>query len=256
MRELDLYKLEKDIYIIEGTPFLYIRSHSALVLGDLHLGQEEGIFNHPKNTVSFMSTSSKLIIDLLYSLVSELKVSKIIINGDIKHSSKNLLKQEMTELRYLFSNSISKKIDIQLIRGNHDEYLDQALTRINPPNVKISDFVRLENNDRSIYIFHGHKDMSIDTDIVVLSHEHPAYTLRSVNGTKAKLQAFVQIFTDVQGIIILPSANHISSGVPIKSNHRFNSPYLLNKQRKFKTMHLYPFDPITGVLPLPPILFE
>lgn len=256
MKELDLYKLEKDIYIIGGTPFLYIRSHSAIVLGDLHLGQEAGIFNHPANKVSFLSPSSKLIIDLLYSYVSKLNISTIIVNGDIKHSSKDLLSQEVVELRYLFSNPVSENLEIKLIRGNHDGYLDIALKGINLSNTKISDFVGLESSERTIYIFHGHEDRSIDADIVILSHEHPAYIMRSVNGAKAKLQAFVQIFTDVQGIIILPSANHISSGVPIRNNHRFNSPFLANKKREFKTMHLYPFDPIIGVLPLPPLLFE
>ena len=256
MKELDLYKIEKDIYIIEGTPILYIRSHSALILGDLHLGQEAGIFNHSPNTAPFMSTSSKMIIDQLFYYVSKLKILKIIINGDIKHSSKTLLRQEIIELRYLFSNSISEKIDIQLIRGNHDEYLDIALKGINPPHIKILNSVIIEGSERSIYIFHGHDDRTIDDDIVILSHEHPAYILKSLNGAKAKLQAFVQVFTDTQGIIILPSANHISSGVPIRNNHRFNSPFLKNNKRKFKTMHIYPFDPLTGVLPLPPILFK
>ena len=256
MKEIDLYKLEKEIYIIEGTPFLYIRSHSVLVLGDLHLGQEAGIFNHSGNEVSFVSLASKSIIDLLFSYVSYLKISKIIINGDIKHNSKNLLKQEMVELRYLFTRSKSENIEIHLIRGNHDEYLDLALSVINPTNIKITDFVSIATPDKRIFIFHGHLDRSIDADIVVLSHEHPAYTLRSVNGAKAKLQAFVQIFTEEQGIIILPSANPISLGVPIKRNHQFNSPYLNNQRANFKIMHLYPFDPKTGVLPMPPILFD
>lgn len=245
---LKLHNLTEDISILNGTPFLYIKSIQTLVLGDLHLGQETSLFQKNSDSISRACINLRNLIEYV---MSNVKIHLIIFNGDIKHKTNGINSQEISELQYLLKIGEIQKIQCILIRGNHDRLLKFASRKILPDYCSIVDDYSIKN----FYFHHGHDETVNDnkSDIIILSHEHPAYILK-VNLARMKLPAFVTLKTNNNKfVIILPAASEISTGsnIPL-STSSFLSPYL-RKNAIINTMQIIPFDPSTGILPLPPI---
>ncbi|MCH8908817.1 MAG: metallophosphoesterase, partial [Candidatus Heimdallarchaeota archaeon] len=183
--------------------------------------------------------------------ICSLDVDILIFNGDIKHSTNKINKQELIELKYLYEEPVVTKIRSVIIKGNHDKLLKLSLRKVEIP-------IEVVENELKIgrYLFtHGHMEPQNTFDILVLSHEHPSFVLQGSVRERVKLPAFVTMQTeDRRNVIILPAANSISSGVnfPPKTKNGFLSPYL-KRNAKLKTMRIFPFDYSTGVLPIPPI---
>ncbi len=247
-----LFVLTNDISIINGTPFLYIKSIKALILGDIHFGQEAALLNFKETSVSKSCIGIRKIVE---EILGRIDVEMIILNGDIKHNTYFISKQEFNEIEYFFKSDLISKTKCIMIRGNHDRLLKFLIRKTLDRKLEIQDEISLSD----YFIHHGHLLREPgDNGTIIISHEHPAYTFRGVDYGRVKLPAFVKLKTsDNKQIIIIPATNKISTGIsfpPNKSND-FLSPYLREKVT-IKRMQIYPFDPITGVLPLPPIDFQ
>lgn len=253
----DLFLLSEEIYLISGTPFLFINElknkRKYLILGDIHFGQEDRISN---GYSSIISNSTAQLVTLLVSRVKQLGITDIIFNGDIKHNTRSISQQEHQEFKYLFNNESLMGVRKHLIKGNHDEFTDIFLKNNGFEMLPLSDKLEIKRLNYNIVIFHGHEEHSFDqSDILIVSHEHPAYILRGNNGEKLKRPAFVKLRPqECAFIVIVPAANNISTGVsyPIPIE-KFLSPTL--RKLNYKTMQIYPFDENLGVLPLPEIKY-
>ncbi|MCC6053165.1 MAG: metallophosphoesterase, partial [Desulfurococcaceae archaeon] len=84
-----------DLNIVVSTPFIYIEESRTLVLSDLHLGFEEassrGLSYSLRGSGGYMAVYLPRIqlrrtLSMLSSVLSELSVSRVVINGDLKHA--------------------------------------------------------------------------------------------------------------------------------------------------------------------------
>ena len=120
-----------------------------LVVSDLHLGYEYSL-----NDVEVVDYSFN-IIHAIRDLLDEHGLSKLIINGDIKHPLFN-------EMQHRIQTYLSELSDytVILIRGNHDSLL----------KLKMVDFFVVGDTT----VTHGHKLIPINTPNLLLAHTHPA----------------------------------------------------------------------------------
>jgi uncharacterized protein len=186
----------------------------TLIIGDLHLGlenylQEQGVFV-PRNHYSD-------ILKEIKELVEELRPSRIVINGDLKHNFGGVSKEEWKTVFDLISYLESEFDEIILIRGNHDNFLESMLK-----NYSIHDYFVLNK----VLITHGHKDVCVDFDTIILSHEHPAIELR--DGARVeKYKCFLKGKLKDKTVIVIPSFSNITPGINVLIEKPM-SPYLTN----------------------------
>ncbi len=252
---MDLFPLTANVSIIEGKPFLYLNNQSALVLGDVHVGHESIILGDDINQVT--PFTKKLRKDLS-DTISSLSIKHVIFNGDIKHLSYGVTKQERTELKFLLEE-LSSVCNVILIKGNHDRFLKFALTNDIRSMVEIMNHI--EFNDT--LVCHGDRDLTLKSEwkTIILSHEHPSFVFKGSVGEQIKLQAFV-LFKGLldamdRDFVILPAVSALAGGVPFPPRHRheFLSPMLKRLESKI-SVSIYPFDEMTGVIPLPNVMVE
>lgn len=166
------------------------------VLGDLHLGYEraledEGMYVPRINTDSIRSSLNRIF--------SKYEPKRVVLLGDIKHDfrrSKFEARQEVTTIM----NMLSEAAETVVVRGNHDNFLQNTLSGLGMMVVDHVDMAgfRLE---------HGHVDSGIRP--VIIGHEHPSVRIPGISGGM-KLQCFVH--ARKEGVIVLPPFSPFSSG--------------------------------------------
>ncbi|MEM0200824.1 MAG: metallophosphoesterase [Candidatus Micrarchaeaceae archaeon] len=201
--------LDKNVEIIEGLPVIYIKSLSAIVCSDLHLGYE-GVFADsgtflPKRNLSH-------IMKILKIAKEKTNANTLIITGDIKNDFSKVHTEELNEYFDLISYiKLKLKIeDIKIIKGNHDNFIDS----INKDNVKIySKEAKLAD---FIFIHGSELPQSKKFDFLIMGHIHPSLFLISDTGKKEKLKCF--LFgknKNNQKILVIPAMSYFSEGLSV-----------------------------------------
>ena len=213
------------IYVVPGTPVLYISAFNAIVFSDLHLGFEEAAargLDYSSSKTSYVvgmfipRIQLRRIVETLDRVFEILSPNKVIINGDIKHAFDRLLKQERQEVKKLLDYLVDKGVeDIVLIRGNHDNYLPIVLRDY---GLELHLKYELITSNYSMLITHGHLDIDIsDYDLVVIGHEHPS--LRCLGSLRSP--AFLKIPFKNNGekyIVCLPAIGPYHPGTQVSLN--------------------------------------
>lgn len=174
--------VDTGLYVVAGTPFLYIPQHKMLVMADLHLGFEEaasrGLTYSLRGSSSYAGVFLPRIqlrraIEYLVKASSVLDIDRVVVNGDLKHAFDRLLRQERDEVVEFVTWLREKGIrEVEVVRGNHDNYLKPVLRRL---NVELVNSIEVTADSRRILIVHGHEDVDVaGRDIVVIGHEHPS----------------------------------------------------------------------------------
>lgn len=238
-----------DVSIIEGTPFLYIKSLQSIVLGDLHLGHQDAL-------VSSGSRSQSIDIERVLRLLDEvfqckINITTVILNGDIKHKTRGILKQEVEDIRLLVEWVVRNELNLISIKGNHDRLLEPILNSMTKGR---ESFLFKEIYKDNGYLFvHGDRDI-LEQELkgihtIILSHEHPSYVMRGIVGESVKLNAFVTLQGLERKVVILPATGYFTVGTkfPLKNRDRFLSPFL-QKHANLSSQKIYPYDEDMGVL--------
>ncbi len=243
---MHLFPLGNSISIVEGTPMLFLEKYGALVLGDMHLGQESQIIGSDLKSVSPLTKELKSSI---LAVIDKYSIEQVIINGDIKHLSKGYTVQEKREFEFLLK-PISEQVKLVLVKGNHDRFIKLVLNR--SIDVELVDFIEFGE----IFIFHGDRKLIPPkcSEVTILSHEHPSYILTGSVGERVKLPAFARIISEGGQFLVLPATSPLSSGVSFPPS-QFLSPILKDLTRPFQ-IDLFPFDKEVGILPIPRLLVE
>lgn len=193
-----------EIEVLPGTKIsrhhaLFLEDESLLVIADLHLGYEGALL---EQGVSIPRFQKDVMMERLKRLLERYKPSTILINGDFKHEfSKNLV-QEWQEVNE-FLDFIMSQADVELTRGNHDNFLKTILSK---RGLEIPMDIRLGN-----YTFaHGHKDVNWD-NMLVIGHEHPSLGLRDEIGATAKIPCFLV----TPNTIVLPAFSPLALGTDV-----------------------------------------
>ena len=155
---------------VHGSPALFLKEESALIMSDLHYGVEaemlrSGVWVPNRST----SRTEKIL-----KLIKENKAKKLILLGDVKHQVPHNSKQQRTDLEQFFM-AVTRIVDVEIVPGNHDG----GLADIAPDNVKFHESVGCTMGN--IGLSHGHAWPSqevMNSEILVMGHEHPAFSFR------------------------------------------------------------------------------
>jgi len=201
---------------------LYLVKEKILVISDIHMGFEESL-----NEEGFLIPrfQFKETVDRLKKILDSVKVSEIVINGDLKHEFGKI---SDTEWRYTiqlldFLLTYSKKII--LVRGNHDTILGPIAYK---KGIKIVNYYEVDD----FLICHGDKIINSDCKNVIIGHEHPAISLRN-SGREEIFKCFLEGKFENKKIIVMPSFNLITEGINILKE-KLLSPYLKKSLDNFK----------------------
>lgn len=161
---------------------LVIADYETLVISDTHFGYEtekKGMLLPAKNMELIMYEIEEICKS---AKENNLKLSRIILNGDAKHSFGKPTKQEWRELTR-FVEFLKKRFDdIVVIKGNHDVGIEKVCEKIG---------IKLKQREKigKCEIFHGDvmpEMLSKDTEVLVLGHEHPSISFPERPGENYK----------------------------------------------------------------------
>ena len=203
-------KLSKNVEILDGLPVIRIRSLSAIVCTDLHLGYE-GVM--ADNGTFLPKVNLKKIKDTLKIAEEITGAKRIIVDGDIKNEFSKVHVEEFNEFRefveYLKGDLGVK--EITLIKGNHDNFID----RLKEP-LKIT-VHRQETLIDDFLFFHGEEaPMSKGGELLIMGHVHPAISVPNGIGKFEKLKCFLYgDLKDGRKQLVLPAMNYFADGVSV-----------------------------------------
>lgn len=215
------------LYLVVGSPFIYIENSGTLVMADLHFGFEEAasrglIYSLRKSSgyyaIFVPRIQFKKTISLLEKTLDKLKVKRVIVNGDLKHAFDRLLRQEKDEVLGLINFLRDKGVkDIVVIRGNHDNFIKPILRKL---DVEFINSISTVVDTKRVLITHGHEDVdSFDHDLIIIGHEHPSLKCFDTY----RFPCFMKIPLDnKRSIIVMPATSPYHPGVvvnPIPSEY-------------------------------------
>ena len=208
--------LDENIELIDGKPLAYLKDLKALVLSDLHLGYEgmmskEGVLIPPVNL--------KRIIEMVSEAMAGRDVKSLIIDGDIKNEFSTVEQAEFNELYDLIMFARSKKLDMILIKGNHDNFVERYKE---PFKLKV---YRQEARIGRYLFFHGEEMPSAverSAEFLVMGHEHPAVGIYDSIGKQEKLKCFLYGKYKRRRLLILPAANFFAGGTAVNIEPKGN----------------------------------
>ncbi len=195
--------------VIDRDHALYLKKSRTVVIADLHLGYEGALH---EEGISIPRFQKGIMMDRIERIVGKYNPKKLIINGDFKHEFSRNLSQEWDDVNDVL-NMLVDKVNIELIRGNHDNYLLTILAK--------KDLGMVEKTEsQGMTITHGHKDI-IWEGTLIIGHEHPSLLLRDEIGASIKRPCFL-----VSGrTIVLPAFSPLATGTNVTSM-KFISPPL------------------------------
>jgi len=209
------------IRFITDCPAVFIPEKKALVIAELHLGLEYELYKSgvtiPPQGERFRETVDKLI--------EQIKAKTLIIVGDIKHKVPGSTIREDKEIPK-FLNSLKEKIKIVLVKGNHDDQIEEII----PQGVKVYSSRGLKLGKYGF--FHGHAWPSkklMDCNYLFMAHIHPAIEFKDMFGYRSVLHVWLKGQLNKELIkkkfkikktgklitIVLPTFNNILGGVAV-----------------------------------------
>lgn len=203
---------------------IYLSDINALVVADLHLGYEQALM---EQGIYLPAYQLKEIKKLFRIMIESVGPGRVIILGDVKHEFGGVLRQEWREAIELLTFLKELGVAVEIVRGNHDNFLIPILRRLGVP---LHDPHLREGR----YLFiHGHKLPSLeayteDTKVILMGHEHPAVVVRDDLGIKIKFKCYLVGKMDSKDLIVLPAMSPLMPGTEINTedHRRLLSPIL------------------------------
>ena len=195
---------------------LWLTTEKILIVNDLHLGYEEAL--HRKG-ILVPKFQLQEIIKEMESIISQVKPTKIIVNGDLKHEFGTVLKQEWKEVLLFLDFCLRNCKEVIIIQGNHDPI-------IGPIAQKRGITILQEYKMGNTIIVHGDKIIPTNAKRLIIGHEHPAITIWE-GRKKEKYKCFLKGKWKGKELIAVPSFNPLLEGTDILKEQLL-SPFLEN----------------------------
>ncbi|MBI5253963.1 MAG: metallophosphoesterase [Euryarchaeota archaeon] len=207
-----------------------IYSEKALVLGehmiiaDLHLGVEHEFSERGM----LIQSQLKKMKDKIAELLKISGAKKLIILGDLKHNIPKISWQEYAEIPR-FIDSLSKRAELILIKGNHDGNLEKLL-----PEFKI---LKKFSIGREALLMHGHAgENELDYNYIIMGHNHPCIDFKDEFGRSIRESAWIRAkfaqkarklykLKKNPDIIIMPAFNDLLYGTPFNAKANLLGPF-------------------------------
>lgn len=180
-----------------------------LVIGDLHLGYDDG---SELGSIINKSVSNQIFLDFDQIFEKIGVIDKVILLGDLKNEFSLISQNERMDIVNLIDHLEKHCNNIIIIKGNHDNYLENLTSK---RNIIVKDYYIFEK-----YCFlHGDRDfIEIYNKKIaywIMGHLHPAIKLKE--GSKVeKYKCFLEGKYNSKNIIILPSFIEINDGIDIR----------------------------------------
>jgi putative SbcD/Mre11-related phosphoesterase len=230
--------IAKGINAAKDIPGLIIKRHSALVIGDMHIGLENKLSIHG---IHFSKSATRMGAEIK-NACKKYNCSDIIFLGDIKESIGNPDKEEYAELN-LFFNELSD-YSIRIVKGNHDANISRVLNNINK-NFAINNEILLGR----YAFFHGNSWPSAEAmhaDVIFCAHGHFAIERNSI---KEKIFIDAKIgkganrkysnFNKKARLVMLPAFSNLISGTKISNVPPRGIPLLKNNVFNWSTADVF-----------------
>ena len=201
-------RLTSDIELLDGLPIIHIKSLGALVCADMHLGYE-GVM--AKKGALLPKVNLKSITEMLAAAVEKTKAKQIIVDGDIKNEFSTVDQEEFNELYDLIQFAKGKRVQLVLIKGNHDNFVE----RYKEPFKLVVH--RQEAKIGKYLFFHG-EELPVETkgvEMMIMGHEHPSIGIYSAVGTKEKVRCFLLGSYRRIPLLVLPAINYYAAGTDV-----------------------------------------
>jgi len=221
---------------------LYVEELGALLVADLHLGYEEalseqGVFLPPVQLAEIKET--------LEAMVREVGAGRLILLGDVKHEFGDVTRlewRETLELLEFLTRDLGLRVEV--VRGNHDNYLIPILKRLGIP---LHDPYLLE---AGWLLYHGHKPLPVEAytekvSNVALGHEHPALLLRDELGARVKLKALLAGEHAGKKVYVLPAVSPLMPGTEVNVEREPLTPLL--RETGLDSFRVYAVDMEAGI---------
>jgi hypothetical protein len=208
---------------------LWLPRDRVLAISDLHLGYEGAM---QEAGVAIPRRQKGVMLERLGRLLDRYAPEKVIVDGDFKHEFSRNLEEEWKDVQDVLDFLYKRTVPV-LVRGNHDNYLMQILSK------KGLDLHRKYEAGGFTFV-HGHDDPGVSGPLV-LGHEHPAVKLRDDLGATFSLPAFV-VDPD---LILLPAFSPLALGVDVTEQPKM-SPLL--RDRDLSDARVYAIDDGEGLM--------
>lgn len=210
-----------DSFKIFGTEIINnsLKIDDYLIISDLHLGYESSLNNQG---LMIPQHQFEKLIDNITRIQEKAGAENIILNGDIKHSFSNISKQEWNEVLDLVDYLSDIFIEIRVIKGNHDNYLQNILSK---RDIVLEKEIVLDN----YLIVHGDKipeKINSGVDTIIIGHEHPCIGIRNQERVEM-VKAFLKGGWNDYNLLIMPSFTQISYGSDVL-HEKSISPFINN----------------------------
>lgn len=204
-------KLDENINFLGKCLLAEEKGKKILVIGDLHLGQEEvmnrtGVFV----TRSMFGEMIRELNKVFSKIGGNKEIDEVVLLGDVKHDFGVILKQEWKDVSGLFDYLEERAKKIIIVKGNHDGIIE-PLSR--ERGISVVDYYIING----IAFLHGDKNFKEIFDkkvkMWIIGHGHPAIKLRDKEGVKVeKYKCFLIGKFKGKEIVIVPSFSEVSIG--------------------------------------------
>ena len=215
-------RLNRDVELLDGLPIAYIRSIGALVLSDLHLGYESHM---AKRGVFIPKANLNKILGELETALGIKRAKQMIIVGDIKNDFSTVGDDEFNELYEMIQFCKKRKVELVLVKGNHDNFIDRYK---DPFRIKV---LSGEGRVGDYLFFHGDRVPRISGQEAAhadLGHEHPSIGIVKPIGRTERLRCFLSGTYKGIDLLILPAISYfaVGSDINLQGKERLMSPIL------------------------------
>ena len=211
---------------------LYLEA--TLIIADVHIGYEEVLNKQGILVPRLQFNEIVKRMEKIFSELSNKKLDKIIINGDLKHEFGTISEQEWRNTLKFLDLLARHCKEIILIKGNHDAILGPIAKK---RNVKVIDNCVIGSaNKNKIFISHGdkipEKALLKGISTIIIGHEHPAVSLK--DGPRIETyKCFLKGKYKGKNLIVQPSFNTIMQGTNILRD-KILSPFLNQNLNNFE----------------------
>jgi hypothetical protein len=194
------------------TPQKAVLMGKVAIIADLHLGIEQSMPGSiPRLQIGEIVKDIQKIFELY-------GVKRLIIAGDMKHEFSKNLPYEWDDVEFFVEKLRSKFGDevIEVVRGNHDNYLATILAKY---NISLPDYAIVDG----WAVTHGHSQITASK--IIMGHEHPSIKIRASSYTYT-FPCYLRAKNEEREIIVLPAFSPMVSGSDTISSDSFLSPLL------------------------------
>ncbi len=229
----------KEFEFIKGFPALYLKSSSAIVIGDLHIGKELKL---AQSGIKFLN-ATQVMANTVMKLCKYKKAKRLVLLGDVKESILYPDKYEYNALADFF-NAL-KGLEIIITKGNHDSHMEEILKILN-----VDAIVDKEITLGNTVLMHGNalpSENAMTEKLIIMAHAHAVLEknknervwIKASIGTTFK--KYYEGVNKKEELIITPQFNDILSGMDIAKVKEF-IPVLRNNIFDFRKIKVYGLD--------------